>query len=293
MNIAIIVKPPSKEARLRTLQASLAGLREAGHRLRVRQTSAPGDARRLAYRAARAGAELVIAAGGDGTVNEVVRGIAHARCNVRVGIVPLGTANDFATGSGIPKDPAAALAVALNGRAVLVDLGCVNRRPFINVSTGGFGANATSEAPHGLKRRLGALAYLLTGARNLLAMQPERARFVIDGRTVHEGEFVFFAVGNAGRTGGGTRIAPRADVRDGRLDIIVVPGVSRLEFLALLPDLRAGTHLESPDVLYLRARRFEVHGAREIAVNVDGEPLRSRDLVYTLHPRPIEIMLPG
>ena len=292
MDIGIVVKPPAEDARLQELRDIVARLREAGHRVRVRVTFEGGDARRLARAAAAAGCELVIAAGGDGTVNEVVNGLASARRRARLAIVPFGTANDFASGLAIPPDTAGAIAVALEGEPLDVDIGCVNGRRFINVSTGGFGASATADASLDMKRRLGGLAYILTGARKLVEMTPECARFMVDGETVHDGEFVFFAVGNAWRTGGGTRIAPRADVRDGKLDVVIVRGVSRLDFLSLLPDLRAGTHLESPDVLYLRAERVEVAADEELAVNVDGEPMRKRRFVYTLHDQPLTIMTP-
>ena len=278
---------------MRALRDGVRQLHAAGHRVRVRATFQQGDATRFAFESARSGAELVIAAGGDGTVNEVVSGVARSGDWPRLAVVPLGTANDFARGRGIPLDPAAALEVALGGVPVPVDIGCANRRHFINVSTGGFGASATTGASRGLKRRLGSLAYLLTGARQLLALRAERARFVADGESVHDGDFVFFAVANSLRTGGGTRIAPRADVRDGRLDVTIVTTASRLDFVSLLPDLRAGTHLESPDVMYLRAQRLEVYGEATLAVNVDGEPLRARHLTYTLHAHPIELMTPA
>ncbi len=292
MRILLIVKP-TDPVRMDALRAGVARLRRAGHEVRVRVPFDGRDVRRFARGGARRGAELVIAAGGDGTVNGVVSGLMSAGLPLpRLAVVPLGTANDFARGRGIPLEVEAALAVAVEGRAVEIDVGRVNRRWFINVSTGGFGVAATQAASGRLKRRLGGLAYVFTGARMLWRLRPEHARFLVDGRTVHHGAFVFFAVGNAVRTGGGTRVAPRADVRDGRLDLTVARTSSRLDFLSLLPDLRAGTHLESPDVLYLRGERVEVRSATPLAVNIDGEPLRARRLVYTLHPQSLDVMVP-
>jgi diacylglycerol kinase (ATP) len=171
---------------------------------------------------------------------------------------------------------------------VPVDVARVNRRCFINVSTGGFGADATRGASRMAKRRLGALAYLVHGARRLMDFEPSPARFVVDGEVVHDGPFIFFAVGNARWTGGGTRVTPRADHGDGKLDVVVVTGDSRLDFLTLLPDLRAGTHLESPDVRYLRASVFEVESAARIPVNADGETVAGRSFRYSLD----EVRLP-
>lgn len=292
MRIVLIVKP-TDSVRMDALRAGVERLRRADHAVHVRVTFEGRDARRFARAAARRGADLVIAAGGDGTVNGVVSGLMGARAPLpRLAVVPLGTANDFARGRGIPLDVAAALEVALEGRVEEIDVGRVNRRWFINVSTGGFGVAATQAASGRLKRRLGGLAYVFTGARMLLRLRPQHACFLVDGRTVHDGPFVFFAIANAVRTGGGTRVAPRADVRDGRLDLSVARTSSRLDFLSLLPDLRAGTQLESPDVLYLRGERVEVRAASPLAVNIDGEPLRARRLVYTLHPQSLEMMLP-
>jgi diacylglycerol kinase (ATP) len=110
---------------------------------------------------------------------------------------------------------------------------------------------------------------------------------------VHQGEFVFFAVGNGSLTGGGTRIAPRADVRDGKVDVVVVGGVSRLDFLALLPDLRAGTHLESPDVAYFRAHTFEVVAEGPLRVNADGEAVAGTTFRYDVLERPQRVLVPG
>jgi diacylglycerol kinase (ATP) len=293
LKIALIVRPRGTDPRLDELRAAVTRLRRAGHRVRPRLTYETGDARRLARAAATRHYDLVIAAGGDGTVNEVVNGIARCRWQPRLGVVPVGTANDFARGLGIPTSVEEAVEVALRGRPVVVDAARVNGRFFVNVSTGGFGVEATGEASQDAKRRLGPLAYLLMGARQFLGLKRRRARFTADGRVLHEGEFVMFAVGNARRTGGGTLLTPLARHGDGRLEVIVVPGLSRLDFLALMPDLRAGTHLESPDVLYLRASELVVESERPVRVNADGEPLRARRFAYAIATRPLSVMAPA
>lgn len=290
--IALIVRPPGDEARVKALQDVVSDLRSIGHRVVARMTFEAGDARRFAARAARAGFDLVLAAGGDGTINEVVNGLARAERMPRLGIVPFGTANDFATALEIPTDPGQAVRVALHGQVLEADIARVNSRFFINVSTGGFGAQATEDASTEAKRKLGGMAYLISGAKKLIGFQPWRARFTADGKVVHDGDFVFFAVGNSRMTGGGTRIAPRAEFGDGKLDIVLVCAASRMDFLSLLPDLRAGTHMESPDVLYLRAFRFELESPDDIPVNADGEPMRGRRFLYRLHDRSLPIMVP-
>ncbi|HSJ10820.1 MAG TPA: diacylglycerol kinase family protein [Longimicrobiales bacterium] len=291
--IALVVRPPTEETRLAELRAGAESLRRSGHDVAIHMTGKAGDARRMARDAALEGCEVVVAAGGDGTVNEVVNGLARAGRECALAVVPLGTANDFARGLGIPPDIASALRVAADGTAVPADVARVNRRCFINVSTGGFGADATQEASRSVKRRLGQLAYVIRGARKILDFRNARGLFRADGRVVHDGEFAFFAVGNSSMTGGGTMVAPRAEVADGQLDITIVKGLSRLDFMALLPDLRAGSHMESPDVLYLRAHRLEVETAGDVAVNADGEAVAGTTYRYDLLGRPLLVMRPG
>ncbi len=293
LRIAVIVRPRGDDPRLRELREEVRRLRAAGHRVWPRLSRAPGEAIRLAAGAAASRCDLVLAAGGDGTINEVVNGIAASAWQPRLGVVPVGTANDFAGGLGIPHSVADAVEVALRGRPIVVDAARVNERYFVNVSTGGFGAEATEAAAPDTKRKLGPLAYLVLGAKQFVGMKKRRARFEVDGAVLHEGEFLVFAVGNARRTGGGTLLTPLARYGDGKLDVVIVPGLSRLDFLALMPDLRAGTHLESPDVLYVQATTLRVESERSLRVNADGEPLRGRSFRYDISPRPLSVMAPG
>lgn len=290
--IALVVRPPADEDRLEQLRVAVTGLRERGHRVRTYVTFEAGDASRFARLAARRGYEVVVAAGGDGTVNEVVNGLARLKRPARLAVVPLGTANDFAAGVHIPLDVGAALDLAVSGMAIDVDVPQLNGRYFINVSTGGFGAEATKAAPRAVKRWLGPAAYFLSGARRLLRMEPCHARFEVDGRQVYDGPFVFFAVGNARRTGGGTQVTPHADVEDGKLDVMIMGDVSRLRLIALLPKLRAGTHLDSPDVSYLRANEIRVEARSPLSVNADGESVKATSFHYTVGHRRLQLMLP-
>jgi len=292
LTIGLIMHPRGDAQRLEELRSVVARLRADGHIVWPHLTFEPGDAVRLARLAARAGADLVIAAGGDGTVNEVVNGIGRLRRPPRLGILPIGTGNDFALGLGIPQELVEAARVAVSGRPRAIDVARVNDRLFVNVSSGGFGAEATEHTPGEAKRVLGALAYVVAGARELVVLHPVRGRFHVDGRRFFDGEFLLFAVGNGRRTGGGSLLTPRADVGDGLLDLVVVEAMPRLDFLALLPDLRAGTHLESPGVRYTRATSIVVAPRAPLAVNADGEPVRARRYHYTLWPLRLVVMAP-
>lgn len=288
--IALIVRPPAEESRLEELRAAVEALRREGHRIAVRVTFESGDARRFARSAACNGWDAVVAAGGDGTVNEVVNGLARADRQIPLGVVPLGTANDFATSLRIPGSAEGALRLAAVGSPRPVDIGRVNRRCFINVSTGGFGAHESQSAGRGIKKHFGGLAYVVRGVRNLARFEVRHGAFRVGGEVVHEGGFVFFAVGNARQTGGGTPLTPLAKIGDGRLDIMLVRGVSRLQFISLLPHLRAGTHLESCHVSYYRTDEFAVETDGDVLVNADGEAVAGRSFHYDVLPAPQLVM---
>lgn len=293
LTIAIILHPRDGDEHLEELRGVVSRLRRRGHRVLPRLTFEEGDAARLAREAARVHADVVVAAGGDGTVNEVVNGLVRSRWQPRLAIAPLGTANDFASALDLPTRLDEALDVAIRGRPLAIDVGRVNNRSFINVSTGGFGAVTAESTPVETKRMLGPLAYLIAGVREFVEFRSAVATFLdARGRVIFAGEFLFFAVGNGPRTGGGSRVTPFARLDDGLLDLVVVPAMPRLDFLALLPDLRAGTHLGKAGIVYARAPTFTIRPTTSIAVNTDGEPLRARRLRYSIHPRPLTLMAP-
>jgi diacylglycerol kinase (ATP) len=294
VRIGLIIRPRDGMPELDELRGWVSELRERGHEVLPRLTFEAGDGRREAAALVGEGAELVLAAGGDGTVNEVVNGVleAGARWSGRLGVVPLGTANDFATGLGLPEDVGGALEVALSGVAREVDVGRVNGRHFVNVSTGGFGALASEGAAEDAKRLLGPWAYVVTGVRMFADLTASRARFTMPDGVAYDGEVLLFAVGNGKRTGGGNMVTPRAELDDGELDVLIVPAMARIDFLALLPDLRSGDHLDTASVRYFRTRRLVVESAEELSVNADGEPVRGDRYEYTVAHRRLLVMTP-
>ena len=252
-------------------------VRAKGHRVAPHVTWEPGDAARFARRAARRGVDAVIAVGGDGTVNEVLNGLSGS--DVPLGIIPVGTANDFARQAGIPLDADHAMDVILQREPVRIDTLEMNGRRFLNVSTGGVGAEATAETPADAKESLGTLAYAITGARKLRELASRRVRVSAPGFE-HDGEFLLFAVGNARATGGGTEITPLALMTDGLLDFCLVEGMPRAEFARLALRIRNGEHLDHSAVHYAQLPSVRIEGDEPISVNLDGEPYGDRVLEY-------------
>lgn len=303
MRISMVINSPSPEA-TEEIREAVRKLRAAGHVVDPQLTFEKGDGRRFAREAAARGCELVIAAGGDGTVHEAGNGIHDFLCDralppgsaapeegPRLGIVPLGTGNDLAGALDVPEDVGTAVASAVVGRPVAIDVGLLNGEGFLNVSTGGIGAEATEETPDDVKRMLGPVAYFITGVRKFVALEVSSARFRGSG-PIYEGPFLIFAVGNSRRTGGGNWLTPRADLSDGLLDVCIVKELPRRELLGLLPELRAGRHLDHPAVIYRQVPSLTVESAEELSVNVDGEPLGGRTLRYGISPQRICLSLP-
>jgi len=296
MRIRLIIN--ADQTVIETIRAPIARLREEGHVVEPRLTFEGGDACRMAEQGANTGCELIVAAGGDGTINEVVNGI-HKYLEgkpkdgsiPRLGILPLGTANDLASALKIPAAVDEALDLAVMGEVMDADIGIVNDRCFVNVSTGGFGAEATDEAPDEIKRTLGPLAYFLMGAKKFATLHLSEAKFIGES-PIYDGPFLLYAVGNSWRTGGGNKLTPRAELTDGKLDLCVVTEMSRMDFMRLLPNLRTGSHVDHPGVIYRQVEHLVVDAKTELSVNADGEPLRARRLEYVVSPHRIPIVVP-
>lgn len=275
------------------LQAINERLRASVGDLDIVLTVGGGDATQAAEAAARDGYERLYVAGGDGTLNEVVNGVARvhgALARVTFGLIPLGTGNDFANALGLPEDVDAAVEILLAGRTVEVDVGVLNGRRFVNVSAGGFIAEVSDAVDPRLKSVAGKLAYLVGGAQVLFEFEPVRARVAAAGADggvgeVRELDLHLFAVCNSRQVGGGRLIAPSALVDDGLLDVCLVESMPTLEFLALLARVSEGGHVTDERVHYFRARSLELTFDRRIKVNTDGEVLETAACAYTIEPR--------
>ena len=276
-------------AELPELRAAVAWARDLGHEVRAHVTWEAGDARRFAAEAAARGTDAVLAVGGDGTVNEVINGLVGT--GTALGIVPAGTANDFAHQVGIPDDPREAIALVLETRPLPLDLGTLNGRAFLNVSSAGIGAETTAETGAMAKGVFGTLAYAITGVRKLAGeYEGRRARFTAPDFHL-DSEFLVFAVGNARVTGAGTVMTPLAEVDDGLLDLCIVEPRARTDFARLVLQIRRGEHLQEAGVHYVQVPWLRVESDEPLTVNVDGEPSTMESLAYGVLPRALRVHL--
>jgi lipid kinase YegS len=273
-----------------TLQTAIARQRAVEHTIDIRVTSEKGDARRFVAETGEV--DLLIAAGGDGTLNEVVHGLMDLSGAARpvLGVVPLGTANDFATGCGIPRDPEQALALCIEGKQVPIDVGKANEHWFLNAASIGFGAEITATTPPELKHLLGPAAYAVMGAILAMNVHHYRGRLTLPDREI-AGSGPVAIVGNGRQTGGGVQVAPRARIDDGLLDILAVREIPALALLTAARELQE----LSPDgefISYWQTPWAEVNAEEEIPVNLDGEPVRFSSVRYEAVPRAIRLIVP-
>lgn len=282
------------------LREAVAAIRADGVDLDVRVTWEGGDAERYVAEAIADGADTLVAAGGDGTLSEVATTLAHrdepADALPTLGLVPMGTANDFAGAAGLPEDALAALRLIRTRRAQPIDLlrlrAADGTHWAANLASGGFGTQVTVETDEGLKKMLGGLAYLITGISKLGRIDPIRARLHGEGFD-WQGDFIALGIGNGRQAGGGQALCPEALIDDGLLDLTVVPELSGEVGATVRTLLTQGQHAALERVaVRARLRSVEVDAELELTLNLDGEPVRSRHFHIDCVPARVRMHLP-
>jgi YegS/Rv2252/BmrU family lipid kinase len=231
--------------------------------------------------------ERILVAGGDGSVGRAAEAAARAR--VPLGVVPVGTANDFARAAGLPLDLAAASELAAAGRRTTrLDLGRAGKRPFVNAASAGLSPVAARRA-HGLKRAIGPLAYTIGALRAGLSASPVTARTIVDGTSVFDGDAWQVIVAVTGAFGAGAEVD--ADPADGRLDLVVIEAGSRARLLVRAYGLRSGNVEAQRGVRSARGAEIEVETDDGAGFNVDGELLGATRLNFTVEPQAFELIV--
>ena len=289
-----------KSADDENLREAVQAMRARGREIGVRVTWEPGDAARYVAEALADAAGTVIAAGGDGTLNEVATALAETgtagEALPALALVPLGTANDFATAAGLPVEPLAALDLVAQAPAAPVDLLRLDTDRashwIANLASGGFGTQVTVETPEGMKKLLGGLAYLLTGLARLGRIEPVHATLRGPGFD-WEGDFIALGVGNGRQAGGGQALCPDALVDDGLLDVTVIPELSG-EIAATLGAVVSEGKDAALGRVATRARLpwLEITAQSPLALNLDGEPVESTRLRIDCVPGRLRMHLP-
>ncbi len=275
MRTKVLLNPYANRWRARRrseqVRAALAG---AGIDADLVELPAPGAGIGLARQAADAGYDAVVAAGGDGTVNEVVNGLLQAAGEgptLPLGIMPIGTGNDFNDMAGLPRDLERAAAVIAAGRTRQVDAGIVNGRFFDNNCAVAMEPLVTIENVK-IRRLSGNARYIVALVKALIKLRAWHMRIEWEGGS-HEGPIYLLSVCNSPRTGGLFYMAPEAQMDDGLFDVVLAPEIPKRTVLAILPRLFNGSHIQHPAIFHTRSPWLTVESEPGTPIHADGEVL--------------------
>lgn len=296
MRACVIFNPAAKGQKAARFSRCLDAI---AHRYVLKRTTAPGAARKLAAEAVREGFETIIAAGGDGTLNEVLNGLGDVPdgfSRTRLGVMPLGTVNVFARELGFPLEPDAAWPVLQQARESRIDLGCIEhqsarvarRDHFVQLAGAGLDARAIELVNWPLKKRIGPLAYVYAGLKALFARAPEIT--IKTGGQVVKGRLVL--VGNGRLYGGPFKVFPDADLRDGMVNLCVFPRANWGTLLRCGPPLLLGKKLPESAVVRLRSESFELSASSPTPFEIDGELAGHLPAKFQVKPKCLRVLEP-
>jgi len=289
----LIYNPTSgREEVRRRLPAILQRLERGGIETSCHATEGEGDATRAASEAAKRGFDMVIAAGGDGTLNEVVSGLAVHENRPALGILPLGTTNDFARAHGIPKQWKDACDLIVRRYTRPVDVGVANDKYFINIAGGGSLTELTYEVPSKLKTMVGQLAYYMKGLEKITRLHPVHMKVTAGGENMIDEELMLFLIANSSSVAGFDRLAPDASTNDGVFDVLALRKCNLGEFIRIATTVLRGEEIKNdPHFIYFQSDKITVESEDRVQLNLDGEFGGTLPCTFSLLPSHIEVVM--
>jgi len=285
-NTVVILNPAAHSDRANRWRAEVESL--AGD-CPVRATAYPGEAEVFARHAADEGFEKIVVAGGDGTINEVVNGLADSTATL--GLLPVGTVNVFAMELGLPLHNLQSCWEIIQGNHTrLVDLPSANGKYFVQLAGVGLDAQAVKETSLALKRNFGPLSYLISAAQ-IAARQPPRLFVNSEDSPVAESSFVL--VGNGRHYGGPFPFFKNAVIDDGLLDIVAFKQLGYLEIIKYLQDVFFSSEIRLPEVEYFQTRRVRITSDQDLPVELDGELVGNCPLEFEIRERQLRVLAPA
>jgi lipid kinase YegS len=275
------------------VKAAVKHVRQSGIDVDVYIPWSRKDLRRFVRQTIKDGAQRIVAGGGGGTLNAVVNTMIRGdkRPKASLGILPLGTANDFAKGAGIDaNDLMSALELACTGSPTKIDVGRMNDQYFINVASAGFGAEVTATTPHDMKQLLGGMAYSIMGFVRAFQLEPYQGRLILPDGVVKEGSMLIMAVGNSRFAGGGYEVAPEANLTDGLLDVAVVSGSLSDKLSRIVGELRDPLNPRNEHLFYRQLSTFTIETGKPLHVNLDGEPISGTHFEFRCCPEALSVV---
>ena len=272
----------------------------------VAKTTRPNEATEIAQRNVMQSRPVVVAVGGDGTLNEVVNGFfrngAPIPTTSKLAMVPLGTGGDFRRTLRIPTDARQAIDVLRSGTVRRLDAGCVTYqtadggtavRHFINIADAGLGGEVVEIVGNGTKR-FGSATYTIAGLRALLGFKNKPMTVNIDGVTEELPKVQQVVVANCQFFGGGMQMAPSASPTDGVFDVVIVKNAGKIETMRGMNDIRSGKHLDqaNPKIELMYGKRISVSSSEKVRIDLDGEAVGFLPALFEIQPGAIEFITP-
>ncbi len=288
-DVLFIVNPAAGGGRAASLIPRLGIL--LGADVEIRRTQGPEHASQLATTAAEEGRAAVVGVGGDGTLQEIARGLLASDNPPVLGIIPAGAGNDLAKGLGIPSSLSDALHTIHNGKVVQLDVGRCGDRYFLNAASAGFDAEVAASVSRSRCLRQHRFVYAAIGALLLARHRNRDLELHLDGTPVAR-RALLVAVTNGRYYGGGMEICPAADPTDGYLDVCVAGDLSRVEALALLPRVYSGGHRGHAQVEFFRARHVSIEGPPDTPTQLDGEIGGPLPAEFEVVPHALRVLVP-
>lgn len=247
-------------------------LLDDGYIVGKRFTSKKHDAMFEARKSCKEGFDLIVACGGDGTVNEVVQGIMTSENKLPLAIIASGTVNDFANHLQIPRTAEGIFKMIKREKIIEIDLGKVSEDYFVNVAAGGLLTKVAYQVSTDLKAILGRMAYYLEGVRELVnqGLEPIKVKITSEEFTGEE-EILLFVVSNSSSIGGFKKLAPEADVLDGLLDVVFIKNADLGELANIFLNVLTGEHIRHPKVIYYKTRQVKIEAEEDLVIDIDGE----------------------
>ena len=288
MRMKIILNPTAGRGKGKNAQQIIEDvLRESFVEYDIELTKGPGLALELAKKAVKDGYNTVVAAGGDGTVNQVLNGLAES--GIPMAVLPCGTGNDFAAMLGMPKDLKESMQQILNGSIGQVDLCKVNDHYFISSVGVGFDGQVAHTVNNSFPYLRGMIVYILGVLKTIFSYRGHHLRITIDGKTT-ELDALLVAIANSKSYGGGLKIAPDALINDGLLDICTAKMMKPLEILLSLPKLVKGTHGALKKIRFYKGKSISLESDTPLYYQVDGEVFKGTSLNIQLISQSFAIM---
>lgn len=295
--IKIIANPNSgREQALIKINQLINLFSEDGYKIDLRFTKKKNDG--TIFAGEDEGEDIIICYGGDGTLNEVVNGMYHRSRQVPLAILAGGTVNDFATILDIPTNVKDFYAMVKENNQIDVDLGMAGDRVFANVAAAGMLTEVAYTVSDELKSKIGRMAYYIEGVKEFSKLRQMSEENLITAKIeseelVSEEKIHMFLIANSASVGGFKKIAPRAEVYDGYLDVVILKGIKSSEVLEIAPSILSGKHIDHDKVIYLKTKEITISTDKELIVDVDGEKAGVLPMTFKVLDKALKLVIRG